>query len=300
MKKVIITGAGGFIGSELTKRYISAGYKVIAISTYFNSTFPEHFNIERHNSKITSSSHLLEILTDKDYEAFYHLAWRGVNGSEKADPQIQLDNIKLVLNCADVAKKVGCKKFLCAGTVAERSVESLHNIENTSGGMIYGVAKHTAHLILETYCKNIGLNFVWMQFSNIYGPQNKTGNLVSYTLTELSKGREATFGPALQPYDFIFIDDLIEAVYRLGTNETSKNFYVIGSGNPKLLKDYLIQIGEEYGRPDLIKIGARPDDGIVYSADMFDVQDLVEDIGVYNKIDFDDGIRITIKGFKSM
>ena len=49
-----------------------------------------------------------------------------------------------------------------------------------------------------------------MQFSNIYGVGNKTGNLVSYTLGELMAGKEATFGPALQPYDFIYVDDLIE------------------------------------------------------------------------------------------
>ena len=58
-----------------------------------------------------------------------------------------------------------------------------------------------------------------MQFSNIYGVGNKTGNLVSYTLGELMAGKEAAFGPALQPYDFIYVDDLIEAVYRLGFKE---------------------------------------------------------------------------------
>jgi nucleoside-diphosphate-sugar epimerase len=55
-----------------------------------------------------------------------------------------------------------------------------------------------------------------MQFSNIYGIGNNTGNLVSYTLGELILNKEANFGPALQPYDFIYVDDLIEAVYRLG------------------------------------------------------------------------------------
>ena len=63
-----------------------------------------------------------------------------------------------------------------------------------------------------------------MQFSNIYGPSNKTGNLVSYTIGELKKGNEASFGPALQPYDFILVDDLIEAVLRLGEKETKRNY----------------------------------------------------------------------------
>ena len=297
MKRIIITGAGGFIGCELTKKLIRKGYEVHAISLLFNPAFPEDPNVKKYCSGLSDAQSILDLLPEGEYEAFYHLAWRGVNGPEKADPQIQLDNIKLTLACAEASKKLGCKKFLCAGTIAERAIESLPKLEKTGGGMLYGTAKYCAHQMLETYCKNVGIDFVWMQFSNIYGPQNKTGNLVSYTLGEISQGREATFGPALQPYDFIYVEDLIEAVFRLGTMPTSKNRYYIGSGSPRILMEYLLQIGQEYGRPELIRIGVRPDDGIVYTLDMFDIQDLVRDIGDYNSTDFDSGIRLTIQGY---
>jgi len=297
VKKIIITGAGGFIGSELTRKFIRGEYEVIAVSHCFNSNFPVSEKIKKYKIDINKPEDMYAVLPEDDYEAFYHLAWRGVNGVEKADPQIQIDNIKLTLGCVDVAHRIGCKKFLCAGTVAERSVESLANIEKTSGGMLYGVAKHATHLVLETYCKNIGQEFIWMQFSNIYGSQNKTGNLVSYTLGELTKGNEANFGPALQPYDFIYVDDLIEAVYRLGINSMKKNCYVIGSGQPRILKDYLLQIGEEFGKPNLIKIGSRPDDGVIYRFDMFDIDSLKSEIGNYISKEFIEGIRFTIANF---
>lgn len=157
--------------------------------------------------------------------------------------------------------------------------------------MMYGVAKHCAHLMLEDYCKNIGQPFVWMQFSNIFGETNKTGNLVSYTLGELEKGNEATFGPAAQPYDFIYVDDLLEAVYRLGSAETSQSCYYIGSGSPRILKDYLLTIGELAGKKDKIGIGIRPDDGIRYSMDMFDTSALKAAIGEYVSTSFEEGIR---------
>ena len=165
---------------------------------------------------------------------------------------------------------------------------------------MYGVAKHACHLILEDYCKNIGQQFVWMQFSNIYGVGNKTGNLVSYTLGELLAGKEATFGPALQPYDFIYVDDLIEAVYRLGANDTKKSFYYIGSGSPRILKDYLLRIGELAGCADKVGIGIRPDDGIKYTMDMFCNKDLVETIGEYVCTSFVDGIEKTIEWLKTL
>lgn len=298
MRRVIVTGANGFIGSSLIKKFIKNNVEVVALDISFaNSKLPKNDLIKQIKVGLDDAKKLEEVIPSNEYDAFYHFAWAGVNGSSKADPVVQLKNAEITMNCANVANKIKCKKFLCAGTIAERATESLSNLDKTSGGMMYGVAKHATHLMLETYCKNIGLDFVWMQFSNIYGPENKTGNLVSYTIGELNKGNEATFGPALQPYDFIYIDDLIEAVMRLGEKKTNKNCYFIGSGEPRILKDYLLEIGKQYGKEELVKIGLRPDDGIKYSINMFDITDLKKDIGRYISKNFTQGIEYTLKNY---
>ena len=298
MKNVIVTGANGFIGSSLTKKLIEKNVNVIALDISFkNSKLPESDHINAIEISLDDVEKLKEVIPYAEYDAFYHFAWAGVNGPSKADPVIQLKNAEMAMNCATVAKRLGVKKILCAGTIAERATESLSNLNSTSGGMMYGVAKHCTHLMLETYCKNIGQEFVWMQFSNIYGPANKTGNLVSYTIGELEKGNEASFGPALQPYDFILVDDLIEAVLRLGENKTNKNSYFIGSGEPRQLKDYLLEIGQLCGKEELIKIGLRPDDGIKYTLDMFNTEPLKEDIGEYITKNFTDGIKYTLENY---
>ena len=294
MKKVIVTGANGFIGSSLIKKMIANNVEVVAVDiTFAGNRLPDSNLITKVEAGVDAA--LAEKIPAGEYDAFYHLAWRGVNGAEKADPNVQLANIQMAVDCANICKKLGVKKYLCAGTVAENATFSLSNLEQTSGGMMYGVAKHACRLIVEDYCKNIGQQFVWMQFSNIYGVGNKTGNLVSYTLGELMAGKEATFGPALQPYDFIYVGDLIEAVYRLGANDTQKSFYYIGSGSPRQLKDYLLRIGELAGYADKVGIGIRPDDGIKYSIEMFDTSSLVEAIGVFVSTDFDSGIIKTIE-----
>ena len=298
MKNVIVTGANGFIGSSLIKELIEKEVNVIALDISFqHSKLPASNFIRKIETSLDNVEKLIEVIPHAEYDAFYHFAWAGVNGPSKTDPVIQLKNAEMAMNCATVSKKLGVKKLLCAGTIAERAVESLHNLQTTSGGMMYGVAKHCTHLMLETYCNNIGLDFVWMQFSNIYGPSNKTGNLVSYTIGELKKGNEASFGPALQPYDFIYIEDLIEAVLRLGEKETKKNNYFIGSGEPRQLKDYLLEIGHLYGKEELIKIGMRPDDGIKYTYDMFDTAPLKENIGEYITKNFTEGIKYTLENY---
>lgn len=299
MKRVIVTGANGFIGSSFIKKLVTHNVEVVAVDiTFAGDRIPASDLITRVESCVDAT--LAEKLPEVEYDAFYHLAWRGVNGTEKANPSIQLANIQMAIDCADICKKIGAKKLLCAGTVAENATYSLPALRQTSGGMMYGVAKHACRLIVEDYCKNIGLPFVWMQFSNIYGVGNKTGNLVSYTLGELMAGKEATFGPAQQPYDFIYVDDLLEAVYRLGGNETQRAFYYIGSGRPRILREYLLRIGELAGRADKVCIGIRPDDGIKYSMEMFSNGTLVEEIGDYVSTDFDNGIRKTIEWLKSL
>lgn len=299
MKKVIVTGANGFIGSSLIKKLIANNVEVVAVDiTFAGDRLPSSDLIIKVESGVDTD--LVEKIPAGNYDAFYHLAWRGVNGADKVDPLVQLANIQMAVDCANICKQMDVKKLLCAGTVAENATFSLPNLEKTSGGMMYGVAKHACRLILEDYSKNIGQQFVWMQFSNIYGVGNKTGNLVSYTLGELLAGREATFGPALQPYDFIYVDDLIEAVYRLGASETKKVFYYIGSGSPRILNDYLLRIGELAGCADKVCIGIRPDDGIKYTLDMFDNRDLVEAVGEYVYTSFDDGIIRTIDWLKTL
>lgn len=300
MKSVIVTGANGFIGSTLINKLVEDGIKVLAIDVSFSpSHMPESDKVTIVETFITNSEDLTAKIPEGLYDAFYHFAWAGVNGAVKANPIAQIKNIEMAAICMTVCKQLGCKKFLCAGTIAEQAVNSLPCLEKTSGGMMYGVAKHCTHLILENYSKNIEQPFVWMQLSNIYGPGNLTGNLVSYTLGELFSGNNPSFGPANQPYDFVSVEDTIEAIKRLGEKGTTKNAYYIGSGKPRLLKEYLLAIGEAMGCPERIGIGKRPDDGIKYSMEMFEVKDIKTDIGEYITKSFEEGINETISWMRT-
>lgn len=300
MKRVIVTGANGFLGSTLIKKLVEDNIEVLAIDVSFSqSNLPNSELVTKIETFITDSDSLVAKIPSAQYDAFYHFAWAGVNGAIKSNPIAQIKNVEMAAICMTVCKQIGCKKFLCAGTIAEQSVNSLPFLEKTSGGMMYGVAKHCTHLMLENYSKNIGQPFVWMQLSNIYGPGNLTGNLVSYTLGELFAGNKPCFGPANQPYDFVCVDDTIEAIKRLGENNNKKNVYYIGSGEPRLLKNYLMTIGEALGCPERIGIGNRPDDGIRYSMEMFDADDTKSEIGEYITKSFEEGIEETISWMKN-
>lgn len=295
MKKILVTGANGFIGSSFIKKLLAEDVLIYAVDCSFEK---DHLPSAENIKKITNDLKNIQTFVDHEQighcDALFHFAWQGVNGPDKADPYVQLQNVQMAVRVADFAVMLGCSRLFCAGTIAEESVHSLGTLEKTSGGMLYGIAKHCTRLLLETYCKHIDLPLTWMQFSNIYGPQNKTGNLISYTLGQLKKNEPATFGPAEQPYDFIYIDNLLTALVKLSQLDKAKDFYFIGSGTPRKLKEYLSQVGELYGKSNLIKIGVRPDDGIRYDFKMFDCSALKQDIGEYVSVSFEQGIQKTI------
>lgn len=294
MKNVMITGASGFIGRWLVRRLVKEDIHVWTIERHFpNRVLPDSEKITQIKSDI-GFDELKQLLKGITVDSFYHFAWQGVNGSDKGKYDAQVNNIMLTLKYAELAHILGCRKYLCAGTIAERAVDSLRSLTTASSGMMYGAAKYCSRIMLETYCKNIGLDFVWMQIANVYGMENKTGNLIGYTIDRIKKGEAAIFGSAKQPYDFIYVDDLIEAVYRLGMTETKDNFYYIGSGTPRILADYLKSIGKIYDRTDLIHIGERADDGIRYSYEMMDSSSTFAAIGNYISDTFENHVKHTI------
>lgn len=293
---VIVTGANGFVGSALIKKLLQNGVNVIAISRSFKySVLPNQNNLIKLEIDATNEQEMLEKIPKFKYYAFYHLAWNGVNSKYRADSNIQLANLKLAISCCNVAKKLQCTRFLCAGTIAERVVNSLHNLATTSASMFYGVSKYCCHLLVETYCKSINLDLVWMEIASVYGQNNNTGNVINYTINQLLNNKEVCFGPGQQFFDFIFIDDLVEAMYRLGFYELSSQYFFLGTNQPNKLIFFINEIARIMGRENLVKFGLRKDDGIVFTKEMFDSSKLINEIGNYVTVSFYEGISRTLQ-----
>lgn len=297
MKKAIITGANGFVGAWLTKELTDRGAEVYAVIKDKNEDIS---NITRFDGvkiiycELENIKNLHETIKD-EVDCFYHLAWAGSGGALRADYTVQLSNTKCACDAAYAAKQIGCKKFLAAGTVTENIVDSTLGMENVSQNMMYGICKKTTHLLLNAYCTMIDLPFIWMQFSNIYGPGNFSGNLISYTLTELIGGRRPSFSKGSQPYDFVYIKDLVKAAYLLGEKEVKGKSYFLGSGSSRLLCEYLSDIPKILGNGYSVGIGERPEDGIEYKPEWFDISDLSDDTGFKADHSFEEGITETFR-----
>ncbi|WP_316569218.1 NAD(P)-dependent oxidoreductase [Neobacillus sp. YIM B06451] len=299
MKKAIVTGANGYIGSALIKELQKNNIEVIAVIRNRDSkldTLPEYTRVVY--CELRSIFELNELVPDRDIDVFYHLAWQGTSGSDRANYALQLSNAQFTCDSAMAAKKLNCGKFICTGTITEKIAENVLNIDVKAENTIYGIAKHTTHCLLEILCKKLELPFVWARLSNIYGGHNLTGNIVSYTLQELQKGNKPSFSKAEQPYDLMYVKDAARALYLVGKEDKSRGCYFVGSAAPRILKEYLQAIKEVYGPNAQLGLGERPEDGLKYELDWFDTTDLVRDTGFKAEKTFEKNIRETIEEMK--
>jgi len=300
--RVLVTGANGFVGAWFIQELVKHHVEIYAIIKDENANIERIKNIRGIHIIYCELSelHKLETAISVKIDIFYHLAWISAGGIGRADYSIQLSNVKYACDAATVASHLGCKKILFAGTITEKIAEKILNLRSIASNNIYGICKHTTHCITDVLCRKLGLDYVWMQFSNIYGPHSLNGNIVGYTIGELLKGNEAIFGPAENPYDLLYIEDLVTAMYLLGVQTTKQNCYYVGTGNIKLLADFLKEIGVIYGKPELIKIGIRPDDGTHYEEKWFDNTPLEIDLDFKLSFTFEEGVQKTIEWMKTL
>lgn len=302
MKKAVVTGANGFVGNWLVKELVQNDFYVYAILKDENentSVLDGLNNVEIKYCELSNIKNLAKIVGVNDLDVFFHLAWVGSGGPLRADYNVQLNNVVYSCDAAAAAKAMNAGRFLCAGTVTEHIVDNTLLQENVSQNMMYGIAKKTTHLMLNAYCKTIGLDFVWMQFSNVYGPNNMSGNLLSYAFNEISAGRVPEFSKGSQPYDFIYVKDLVRAIYLLATKELKQQTYFLGSGDKCKLCGYLGRIPQIIEGSE-VALGKRPEDGVIYLEEWFDTSDIKKDTGFEVQYSFEEGVAETYEWYKSI
>ena len=121
MMKNVMTGANGFIGSTLVNNLLKNGVKVVAIDISFAAPrIPDCDHVVKLEVGLDDVEKLKSLIPAGEYDAMYHLAWAGVNGPSKANQTVQLNNIQLGINCAQLCKAIGVKKLLCAVLLRNR------------------------------------------------------------------------------------------------------------------------------------------------------------------------------------
>lgn len=299
MKRVAITGSTGFIGSWLTQEMLERKIEVILLVRDQRKC---QFTNDPLAEIIEYDSIQYEELQNRELEidAFYHLAWAGVAPEEKNDSELQLNNISLALKMLEYASRIGAKRFIATGTVAEYAFcESIMdvNARQTPNDM-YGAAKTATHYLVETKARLLKMPFNWIVIPSTYGEGRRDNNIITYTITSLLKCETPNYGYLTQMWDFLYVAEVARALYYIGEKSIAGKNYAIGSGVFKPLKDYICAI-RDIINPDLeLGIGAIPSYSDKVFSSCVSIYDLTKDTGFVPKISFEEGIRRTIEYYR--
>ena len=143
MKKILIAGAGGYVGKNLAEA-LKGKAEVAGVDVAPGFVRPEDLKS-----------------LEGPYDVFYNLAWIGKGGAQRADYNLQIKKVKNALDFYKEAIRLGCKKYICAGTIGELMVELPECAKIRSQNFVYINAKNFLHRVLNSIEEKDKCRVIW-------------------------------------------------------------------------------------------------------------------------------------------
>ena len=304
MNKVLVLGANGYLGSRLALALAGRGYEVVA---FVDKRFP--YQMLQNVKRIEIVEFVLEHIEDLNglssldgVDTLYHYAWAGVNAQVRNEEEIQVQNVMFGIKVMEFAEKHGIKRVIVPGSAAEVSCGDsvITGKELSAPSDMYSASKVATRYVCQTYARLHGLDLIWTLITSIYGPGRNDNNLISYAIQSLLNGEKPSFTGLEQQWDYLYVEDLLEAMILLGEKGVGGKVYPVGSGEHQRLNQYVETI-RNLINPELpIGIGDLPyKNPNKIDNQIMDISAIRTDTGFNPKWDFERGIAVVIDDYKN-
>jgi nucleoside-diphosphate-sugar epimerase len=261
--RVLLTGAGGFIGARTIEPLLAAGYEVHTLSRRPGS----HRRVRWHAVDLLDADTTATAVASIAAERLLHLAWYTEHGRFWAAPE-NLAWVGATLGLLRAFVEAGGARAVVAGTCAEydwtHAEEPCRELTDDTGqatptrpATLYGAAKHATHIVARAYAEEAGVSLGWGRVFLLYGPGEDERRLVPQVARALLEGREAATSDGTQIRDLMHVDDVAAAFVALLASGVEGPVN-IASGEPVAIRRVLELIGLESGHPELLRRGALP------------------------------------------
>lgn len=298
IKRAIITGPTGAAGASLTRELLANGAEVTAVcrpATARRSAIPD-------DPRMTVVECALQDLLSLEgrlapgFDAFYHFAWDGTYGESRQDLRRQTNNVLYTLDAAELARRLGCKVFLGAGSQSEYGhVDGVLRPDTPcdpdSG---YGVAKLAAGRLSRLACRRAGIRHIWCRILSLYGPCDGMYTMTMSAIQALLRGERPTFTKGDQVWDYIYSKDAARAFRLAAERGRDGAVYCFGTGQARLLRDYICALRDAVDPALEVGIGERPYHPNQVMHLEADISNLTADTGFVPQYSFEEGIRETV------
>lgn len=264
--KVLVTGAAGFIGSNLAEKLLQGGDEVVGLDNfndYYNprkkrvnekrlATYPNFKMIE---ADIRSRQRMFEIFEEESFEAIAHLAaMAGVRNAVKHPDlyvEVDLNGTQHLMDAARNSNSV--QNFVFASTSSVYgNTKQIPFVETDPCDRTlqpYAAAKRAAEMLGYAYHHLFDLNFTAIRFFTVYGPNGRP-DMMAYLLAEsVTKGIQIPLYNGGQMYrDWTYVDDITDGVVAALRRPLGYEIINLGRGEPTLLLDFVQMIETLAGR----------------------------------------------------
>ena len=308
MKKVLVTGGAGFVGSFLCDRLIDEGHEVIAIDNFFTGSKSNLRKIENNpNFELIRHDIVEPILLEVDW--IFNLACPASPVHYQYNPiKTVKTNVQGALNMLGLAKRVNAR-ILQASTSEIYGDPQVHpqpesyfgNVNPIGFRSCYDEGKRIAETLMMDYHRQCEVDVKIIRIFNTYGPRMhpEDGRVVSNFIVAALTGKPITIhGDGLQSRSFCYVTELVDAINRM--MQTNNFTGPVNTGNPKEFT--IIELAEKVlemtnSSSKLIRTAARPDDP---GRRRPDITLAKERLGWDPKIKLEEGLRPTIEYFDEL
>ena len=249
-KRIVMTGATGFIGSHVAKRFLDEGgevYCLVRPESQKTECLPVHEHLHRIPAQMDEAVECVPQIGHAD--AFLHFAWRGVNRQEIDSFEVQKTNIDGSLRCIEAAKLLGCRVFMDAGSRVEYGITSDGIMEESMECHPvneYGKAKLAFYEQAKRKCREMQMTYYHLRFFSVYGKGDHPWSIISTLTRELPEGKTVSLSACRHRWNFMDIEDASRAVvelYRYSDSHRGECHAVnVASEDTRVLRDFVEEI----------------------------------------------------------
>lgn len=301
MQKVVVTGAGGFIGKNLCRLLLSNAIQVVGVD--INKEMMVEFENDSLFTPVVAGFEMYHQLPDmirlNDIDVFYHFAWNGTFGSPFKDAELQLDNAKNAVRALQAAIDMKCKKFVFAGTCNEYEAQMIASMDEYSARYtnIYGASKLSADIILRAKASLEGIEYCSGLIAIVYGAGLNPSNMVHIIMNNFINGAPTKLIEGNNKYDLIHVSDVVRAFHCIGKSGKHMSRYYIGHRDVKTFKEHIIRMRDVLSPESILLFGEFPESQpLDYT--YIDTEKLYQNTGFECEADFDEKMKETYEWIK--
>ena len=224
--RCLVTGATGHLGSFLTRLLLEKGHTVAALIRPSSDLWRLEGiaeRIERIHGDLENPVAAKGEIRAFAPETVFHLAWCGVTADTRNLPANATTSLNGSLELFRIARAARCRAWVSLGSQAE----SILPLPNTP----YGEAKLSLCHALQPLCLEANIRFVWLRLLAAYGPADDTRHLIPYLIDKFLIGETPALGSnGEQEWDYLYVEDAAEAIYRAGTTASVQGVFALASG----------------------------------------------------------------------